>query len=205
MQPGPGTASRAASARSASPPVTAQASASWAASSRPARSGARTVAGSRSRCGTRPSPARTSSRSAAVGNYGQIAAGEVRCTGIDSTAVATPPLNADFRLRPARRVDDAGRRARRRGIVALLGIALWLYGRLPAGAAHRAARAARRAGRAADREVPRRAVLLIQGRRRLVLGVGSEARGRGPAASTPPAASPTTRRATCTCCGRSGS
>ena len=67
-----------------------------------------------------------------LGNYGQIAAGEVRCTGIELTAVATPPLNADFVYGPLDESTTPVGVPAALGIVALLGIALWLYGRLPA-------------------------------------------------------------------------
>lgn len=67
-----------------------------------------------------------------LGNYGQIAAGEARCTGIELTAVSSPPLNADFVYGPVDEATTPVGVPAALGIVALLGIALWLYGRLPA-------------------------------------------------------------------------
>lgn len=67
-----------------------------------------------------------------LGNYGQIAAGEARCTGIELTAVATPPLNADFVYGPVDEVTTPVGVPATAGMVALLAIALYLYGRLPA-------------------------------------------------------------------------
>jgi Gpi18-like mannosyltransferase len=67
-----------------------------------------------------------------LGNYGQIALGEAQCTGIDLTAVASPPLNADFVYGPIDEVTTPVGVPAAFGIIALLAIALWLYGRLPA-------------------------------------------------------------------------
>lgn len=67
-----------------------------------------------------------------LGNYGQIAIGEARCSGIELTAVASPPLNADFVYGPVDEVTTPVGVPAALGIVALLAIALWLYGRLPA-------------------------------------------------------------------------
>lgn len=66
-----------------------------------------------------------------LGNYGQIAAGEVRCTGIELRAVARPPLNADFVYGPLDESTTPVGVPAAAGIVALLVLALWLYGRLP--------------------------------------------------------------------------
>jgi len=67
-----------------------------------------------------------------LGNYGQIAAGEAYCTGIELTAVASPPLNADFVYGPLDETTTPVGVPAALGIVALLATALWLYGRLPA-------------------------------------------------------------------------
>jgi Gpi18-like mannosyltransferase/4-amino-4-deoxy-L-arabinose transferase-like glycosyltransferase len=67
-----------------------------------------------------------------LGNYGQIAAGEVQCTGIELTPVGTPPLNADYVYGPLDEVTTPVGLPAAAGIVVLLALALWLYGRVPA-------------------------------------------------------------------------
>lgn len=67
-----------------------------------------------------------------LGNYGQIAAGEARCTGIELIAIGAPPLNADFVYGPIDEATTPVGLPAAAGIVALLVLALWLYGRLPA-------------------------------------------------------------------------
>lgn len=66
-----------------------------------------------------------------LGNYGQIAAGEARCSGIELLAVAAPPLNADFVYGPVDESTTPVGVPAAAGIVALLAIALYLYGKLP--------------------------------------------------------------------------
>ena len=67
-----------------------------------------------------------------LGNYGQIAAGEARCTGIALTAMAAPPQNADYVYGPIDEATTPVGLPAAAGIVALLVLALYLYGRLPA-------------------------------------------------------------------------
>jgi Gpi18-like mannosyltransferase/4-amino-4-deoxy-L-arabinose transferase-like glycosyltransferase len=67
-----------------------------------------------------------------LGNYGQIAAGEAWCTGIELTAVGAPPLNADFVYGPIDESTTPVGVPAAAGMIALLALALYLYGRLPA-------------------------------------------------------------------------
>jgi Gpi18-like mannosyltransferase len=66
-----------------------------------------------------------------LGNYGQIAAGEAWCTGIELTAIGRPPLNADFVYGPLDESTTPVGLPAAAGIVALLTLALYLYGKLP--------------------------------------------------------------------------
>ncbi len=67
-----------------------------------------------------------------LGNYGQIAAGEAHCTGIALTPVAAPPQNADFVYGPIDEATTPVGLPAAAGILFLLVLALYLYGRLPA-------------------------------------------------------------------------
>ncbi len=67
-----------------------------------------------------------------LGNYGQIAAGEAHCTGIELTPVGSPPLNADYVYGPVEEVTAPVGLMAALGIVLLLGFALFVYGRVPA-------------------------------------------------------------------------
>ncbi|MEW6268591.1 MAG: phospholipid carrier-dependent glycosyltransferase [Thermodesulfobacteriota bacterium] len=66
-----------------------------------------------------------------LGNYGQIAAGEAWCTGIELTAIGKPPINADFVYGPLDEATTPVGLPAAAGIIALLALALWLYGKLP--------------------------------------------------------------------------
>ena len=118
-----------------------------------------------------------------LGNYGQIAAGEVRCTGIEVTAVAAPPLNADFVYGPIDEATTPGRPARGgRDHRAAGDRALSVRAPAGRGRARRASHAARGPARAAGRKAARRAALPVPRRRRLLLRLVAEARRRGPRA-----------------------
>jgi Gpi18-like mannosyltransferase/4-amino-4-deoxy-L-arabinose transferase-like glycosyltransferase len=72
-----------------------------------------------------------------LGSFGRTVKGEARCTGVDLTAQARPPLNADFVYGP---LDEATAPVGLPAsflLVGLLAYGLWRYGRLPSGVALR--------------------------------------------------------------------